>query len=1521
MIKKRITSFILGVSLFAGCMSADFGFAAAQENKRQRAVYIHALGENPQETADVSVVYADENTDIYFAVDNPNMGDYIDGEHTEPQYDLNGYTVSIYFDPTYFDWATSSSEPIDYTIPDLNIAIGETGNENTDSGTVEDVPKTEGYYAYRHGSGSKVINGKTYKSAYLTVFFSGRFIPQKQKDILWYNLCKLTLKPLRTGSTQVFFDTFGENDSVELFAKNTSEELEEQTFSYTAINGGYHTIVIKDKNRPAAPTATPAAGSYNEKQYVTLTAEKDCDIYYSLHGEESHIFNGTPIEIENSSVITCYAQRKSDGKQSSTVKFDYKILPKSPFVFIDNDGKKEAVPNVYSENDIFTVYVSDKSSFGKIDDGSEIYYTFSNATEDEVGEGTDPETEWVKLDPRYQSIGIYKKTTVRLITKKLAEFSDVSEYHFSVKPAAPISNMDSGEYDKIIDIQLSTQTANAEIYYTLNGSDPLTNGILYDGAITLASDVTLRAVTFYDDTYSEISSYYYIFPSADDFGITAFYPSGVYEGEVYVTLIANTPENKIEYSVDGGNTWDIFEKTLTIDSDTEILAKAIDDNDESGDIYTFTYKIKSLPPKFAPESTQFTNSSTISVYCVESTKENSERFDLFYTLDDTDPITSETRILATGKLDSAEIEITKYTVVKAVVLKDKSSYSTVVTNSYDIVTKKPTKPIVTLIPGNYTQKIGDEDGFATQFLPVVDGTEIYYTISRNGAFVVDPIPNVEGTIKYDGSPIEITGNTIIKAVALNIFGIKSDVGIFQYVITPEAPQAAPSATVSGEKLPLIPVSAVKGSTVKYEINDFKNEFFCESGSFYIDLQTGNAYFDKECTDILGTRNDSDFSTQAKLTIKSELDGIESLPNYYVYSLSNNSDKLAKPYADIATGEYEEIKIDDDNNILHIHLYSLNVGDSIQYKLNNSSTWNDYDDNEGIKIKQDSILQLRSEKSGIYSPVESYIYTFVPLAPIITLESGPYLLSSNPQAEIEYDFRAPTDKIENCYQIWYRQNGDQKDVRYNGAKRDITHTMSFKAYVINNDTGRMSKNTIHYYIIESESSAYGSVYIATPYDVSRISAAVLDTGEYAKGIKLLTQNSNAKIRYFYSYTLKNESGSIASDTLTYDNTPITVNPSMTSIVISAWLEDENGRIENSDFTHEIEFVHLNIPITSLGNEKIEFSKNTTYTIINDYPNDPKIFIYYTLDESSPTESGNKKRKKYDGEKLTLTGATTIKTVYFSACGSCVNCKNDNFEACINGVYGKTGEYKYTTPTIIGGGGGGGGSHTTIDKTRKYTKDIFGNEHPTHIGYIKGYPDGSVRPDGKITREEVTTILYRITNHEYEKPFIESGDIFPDVELGRWSAHDIEYMADKNIIEGYPDGEFKPSNNLTRAEFAALICRFTKLNDPLTDNPFNDLDSSHWAYQYILCLGKSGLINGYEDGSFRGENEITRAEVMTVVNKLLGRTPFDVYVKSLDFNPFTDLYKDFWYYTDVLEATVTHNYYLNNLGIEYLWEDWK
>ena len=82
-----------------------------------------------------------------------------------------------------------------------------------------------------------------------------------------------------------------------------------------------------------------------------------------------------------------------------------------------------------------------------------------------------------------------------------------------------------------------------------------------------------------------------------------------------------------------------------------------------------------------------------------------------------------------------------------------------------------------------------------------------------------------------------------------------------------------------------------------------------------------------------------------------------------------------------------------------------------------------------------------------------------------------------------------------------------------------------------------------------------------------------------------------------------------------------------------------------------------------------------------------------------------------------------------------------------------------------------------------------------------------------------------------------------------------------------------------------------------------------------------MQGYEDGTYRPENQITRAEVMIVINKILGRNPSEPYVKSLGFNPFNDLEKDKWHYTAVLEATITHNYYLDDNGVEIKWEDCK
>ncbi len=1606
--RSKIISLILSIVMITGIFPMNIW--AEETNETMRTVYLHAQGKNPPlETTNNTTVYVNEDTDIYFAVDNPNKGEYLDDDHEdvvdakaeakikaeeeadrnglvgtareayinyavsnaaelakhiEPRYDMNGYRLRICFDPEYFEFVDDAdASPIDYTVPDENFKTSETedvnkGDDNTvldkeneGGSSIEDVPQSVGYFVYKPtGSGYYTLAGKTYRTAYITVFYSGGYVPQKKDDQHWYNLAKLTLTPIKPGSTDVFIDIdSGDEDyALELFAKNETDELNDQTFDFNAVNGGYHHFLIKDRTKPTPPVANPTSGEYNEKfpLSVELTQDENLTIYYTTNGDEPSDPNSSrqvyketePIDITVDTTIKTCAYRSggqdgAEGKYSNTVSYEYKIIPDRPYLF-DSSADKKLLSD---RNDISTkcdVYVSDKDVYGRIADGSEVYYTFANLDAKEPVIGDDPETSWVKVEKQNplvdnQFIHIDRNRTVRLITNKLGRYSEPAVYYFTIKPEEPEANYESGEYDKKIDVTLSTDTEGATIYYTTDGSDPQTNGIVYtDVPITLYKDTTLRAISYFDGGWSDKVSYYYLFSFYDDFGVDAFYPSGVYEGSVNVTLTPNNPDYVVMYH-DGDGKWQEYDEIIVVDEDTDIIAKAVEfDTDGNikaeGSEYVFTYKIKPLPPEFAPESTQFTNANRITVYTPESTEDTTGRFKLYYTLDGSDPTTSKTRILADEKSDSAVIDITKYTVVTAAVWKDDASWSSVVKHSYDIVTLKPVKPLTTLLPGYYTLEI-DGEQYSTQFMPVPNNTKIYYTISYDGGLCPDPIPDTEGTFEYNGTAfIPIKGNTVIKAVAVNAFGVKSDVGIFSYTITPEAPKAAPSATIGGSDLPVVPVDAVKGSTVKYTIGGFVNEFpNADDERFYIDTKTGAAYRDKECTQPLGESSANVNSGSVTLEISSTLDGVESDTNRYIYAVSGG-DAIAPPYADKETGTYEERKIDSDNNILKVMLYSLNSGGKIQYRIDNKGAWVDYTDGSGVLLKEDAVLQLRYAKGDKYSSVVSYVYNFVPLAPVIELPSGTYLASDNIETKIAYDENIPTDK---WYNIFYRRNGDSEDRRYNFSEIEpenlgIDHTMTIKAYVLNEDTGRVSKNTIHYYIIEGGSGASGSVYVAYPYDTDRISAHLLGSGDYAEGIKLLSQNKTADIHYYYEYT-KTDGQQVETNVAVYDVTrPIIPTTLMDDITIVAWLEDKNGKIEGSDGRFEIDFVHLRIPTTSLEESgKIEFPKGTKYTIINDYPTDPNIILYYTTDGSDPSDADNKNRIAYSGGELTLNSATTIKTVYFSACGKCKDITD--IRDCHNGIYGEIGTYRYTVPTTTGTGGGNyrGGGTTTIDNTRKYTKDIFGNEHPTHIGYINGYPDGSVQPEGDITREEVTAILYRITNHEYEEPFVATGDAFPDVKPGRWSAHDIEYMADKEIVYGYPDGEFKPSRNLSRAEFAALIFRFTEISKTEIENPFTDLNETHWAYNEILALTNSGLIEGYPDKTYKPENNITRAEVMTVVNKLLGRKPLESYVKSLHFNPYNDLYEEKWYYVTVLEATITHNYWLDGAGYECKWEDWK
>ena len=350
MTRSKIISLLLSIVMLIGIFPINI--SAADNDKTLRSVYLHAQGDNPQVTTNNSIVYMGENAGIYFAVDNPNKGAYENNTHKEPQYDMNGYTLRICFDADYFDFAGSdNSAPIDYEIPDKGFGTTDKDDEELGDGVESDVPQTAGYYVYRHGSGTYTLGTKTYKTAYITVFYSGGYVPQKEDGQLWYNLAKLSLTPKKTGSTDVFIDIdSGDEDyTLELFAKNQSDELNDQTFNFNAINGGYHHILIKDKSKPTPPIAKPTSGSYIEKVTVELTQENNLPIYYTTDGSEpsgssTRITYTGPIEIPIDTVIKTCAYRATDNKYSSTVTYEYKILPDRPYLF-DASAEKNLLPD------------------------------------------------------------------------------------------------------------------------------------------------------------------------------------------------------------------------------------------------------------------------------------------------------------------------------------------------------------------------------------------------------------------------------------------------------------------------------------------------------------------------------------------------------------------------------------------------------------------------------------------------------------------------------------------------------------------------------------------------------------------------------------------------------------------------------------------------------------------------------------------------------------------------------------------------------------------------------------------------------------------------------------------------------------------------------------------------------------------------------------------------------------------------------------------------------------------------
>ena len=299
-------------------------------------------------------------------------------------------------------------------------------------------------------------------------------------------------------------------------------------------------------------------------------------------------------------------------------------------------------------------------------------------------------------------------------------------------------------------------------------------------------------------------------------------------------------------------------------------------------------------------------------------------------------------------------------------------------------------------------------------------------------------------------------------------------------------------------------------------------------------------------------------------------------------------------------------------------------------------------------------------------------------------------------------------------------------------------------------------------------------------------------------------------------------------------------------------------------------------------------NVTYEVTGDIPSDAgaapapakvKMGGSYTV---APAQTTSQSRYTFSGWRINGVGdvVTEIKDIQ-------------------QDVINLVGVWSYRSS---GGSGGGGGRKPTVDIPDDVPTGLDGDDH---FAYIVGYPDGNVKPSGNITRAEVATIFFRLLTEDVRTANSTQSNSLSDVSRGQWFNHAISTLSSMGIVKGNPDGTFNPDAPITRAEFAAIAARFDDKNTNTTSN-FSDI-ASHWAKDEIGVAANKGWINGYPDSTFRPDQYITRAEAMTLVNRVLNRLP----EKSEDL--LDDMIKwpdnadaSVWYYLAVQEATNSHDY---------------
>ena len=330
--------------------------------------------------------------------------------------------------------------------------------------------------------------------------------------------------------------------------------------------------------------------------------------------------------------------------------------------------------------------------------------------------------------------------------------------------------------------------------------------------------------------------------------------------------------------------------------------------------------------------------------------------------------------------------------------------------------------------------------------------------------------------------------------------------------------------------------------------------------------------------------------------------------------------------------------------------------------------------------------------------------------------------------------------------------------------------------------------------------------------------------------------------------------------------------------------------------------------------LDFSTGTISDLL--FGGDIKYVWYVRTGSKTQKVSSSIDSNIYSGEQTrTLSvSRTTIPLQdeeYFYYCIATIGHKNGDTEAEGDRVTYQSPEAKLT---ITKDSAPAETTPPTTPPTSQPTGPVLDNV--THTSYISGYEDGSVHPNASITRAEVATIIYRLLTTESRTFYYTKVNTFSDVPSFEWFNEQISTLARASVLGGYPDGTFRPNAPITRAELATILTRLSVLEETEIDvTPVNFKDlAGHWAAANIRAAAAKGWVNGYEGGVFLPDQNVTRAEAVTMVNRMLGRNP-QVLTNTVGMHTFWDnADPNEWFYIQIQEAANGHDYVRGDDGHE-------